>query len=265
MHRKTMLAFCTIALVLACTNMAFAQTVASTPAQQLRSSIERQTQVIANLKRGIDRLSHKVKWIDQELSLIAAIESHSGVSAEAFPEVIKNLQARRIDLLIDSAGLEAKREAILKVEKAKPDKTAIIEPLAKIVKLKEAKLKQIHKSSSNESASQDEIRSAEMDLLSSKVQLANAKSKQSSSSLLSDSLLSTSLALAESKARLAKTEELLAEVLPARMKLDQGKILREQANQIAQEEALRTSAYREAKEELKRLKDELKQLENNEH
>ena len=50
-------------------------------------------------------------------------EKKVGVSIESFPEIIKNLQSQRIDLMIDLAGLTAKREAILTAQKEVVDKS----------------------------------------------------------------------------------------------------------------------------------------------
>ena len=99
-----------------------------------------------------------------------------------------------------------------------------------------------------------------MDLLSSKVQLAKAKSQNTSSNLLSDSLLSTSLALAESNARLAKTESLLAEVLPVRRQLESSKVVKEESEKYTRE-LLRLEGFLfENQQRLEQYKAELKQL-----
>jgi len=265
MTRKSTLAFCTIALILACVSIAKAQSVSPTTApsaaqRTLQGAISTQSAKVDRLERELELRRTRYGKTAEELKRIEAIETKYGVSADSFSEIIKNLQAKRIDLLVDTAGLEAKQEAILRAEKQNPDNAAIVEPLEKLVKLRQAKLEQIHKSSS----SKDELRSAEMNLLSSKVQLANAKSKKASSSLLSDSLLNTSLALAESKARLAKTEALLNEILPARNELDSSKLLRKLSNRFVEDGEELLYQVDASKIELKRLKAELSQLENDE-
>ena len=167
-----------------------------------------------------------------ELQAVESVAIKSGVSIESFPEIVKSLQAKRIELMIDVAGLDAKREAILVANQKQPNESAILVPLERIVAHNEDKLARIRKAK----VSSAEIRSAELAVLESKVKLAEAKSRKPSYTLLSDALLNTSLALAESKARLAKTESLLNNVLPTRTQLESTKLLKERTDRLTADE-----------------------------
>ena len=216
--------------------------------------------------REFEHLKQEQKLAAENLRKLELLESKSGISSESFSEIVKNLQAKRIDLLVDIAGLEAKRDTILEANKTNSDDAAIVEPLEKIIEIKQAKLEQIRKKLASSSASIDEIRSAEMSLLSSKVQLAGIKSKKDGSNLLSDALLDTSLALSESKARLAKTESLLQEVLPARKELERRTRFKEQAPRLLKAQDAIDDRIISLKHEIENVERQLeRQLKNNEY
>ena len=65
------------------------------------------------LKQQLDQIKTSMRAMVKNLESLDTWEKKVGVSIESFPEIIKNLQSQRIDLMIDLAGLTAKREAIL--------------------------------------------------------------------------------------------------------------------------------------------------------
>lgn len=268
MIKNSTIAFCSaIVLVFACTNLASAQSAVpnAKPPSQFELSIQQgiadQTAIIDRIKEDLDRIQMRRDVTAKKLAEIQSVENKSGVSIESFPEIVKNLQAKRIDLMIDLAGLEARRDAILSAKSSKIDQSSITEPLKQLIALKQNKLDRLRKTT----ASDDDKRTVEMELLSAKVQLARAKSNQSGSNLLSDSLLSTSLELAESKARLSKTDALLAKVLPARKQFESSELLKEETIRFKKEEARLSNSLRENQRTIERFKGQLERLKGEEH
>ena len=75
------------------------------------------------LKQQLEQIKTSMRAMVKNLESLNTWEKKVGVSIESFPEIIKNLQSQRIDLMIDLAGLTAKREAILTAQKEVVDKS----------------------------------------------------------------------------------------------------------------------------------------------
>ena len=69
------------------------------------------------LKQQLEQIKMNVRATAKNLESLDTWEKEVGVSLESFPEIIKSLQSQRIDLMVDLAGLTAKREAILAAQK----------------------------------------------------------------------------------------------------------------------------------------------------
>lgn len=266
MNRNAVLAVCVaFAFTLVCSSTVVAQSapptttkppVALSPMALLQRSINSKEREATTILLGLEDITERQKAIASELAKSRAVEDKSGVSIESFQEIVKNLQAKRIELIIELAGLKARREAIVAARADKPDNSAIVRPLLKIIALQEKELNRISKS--NGSAA--EIRAAEIELLSSKIKLADATSPKSGSALLRDTLLNTSLAHAEAKARLAKTESLLDEILPTRKQLDSATRLKAKAKRLLEVETDLTKELRTANRAVEQLRAQLKQM-----
>lgn len=268
MTKNPLLTFCaTIALVISCSKFANAQS--AVPGKQapierelsledltIRRTIVGYTTDAQLVRKELQKIEETRVKAFHRLKSLESLEDESGVSVESFPEIVKNLQAKKIDLMIDLAGLKAKRDAILAARKDVPDKS-IVATLEKIVALKQDQLQQQQREGAAGKIKSTAVRSAELDLLASRVQLADAKSEKNKSSLLADSLLSTSLALAESYARLAKTESLLDEILPSRKKLESSRQLREQHDRYITAQDELTKQLRSIERNIARLSAEL--------
>ena len=266
MKRNAVLALCVaFAFTLVCSSTAVAQStpptttkppVALSPMALLQQSITSKEMEATTILRGLADVTERQTVIASDLAKSRAVEDKSGVSIESFPEIVKNLQAKRIELIIELAGLKARREAIVAARADKPDNSAILTPLRKIIALQEKELNRISKS--NGSAA--EIRAAEIALLSSKIQLANANAAKPGSTLLRDTLLNTSLAYAEAKARLAKTESLLDEILPTRKQLDSVTRLKAKAKRLLEVETDLTRQLLTANRAVDQLRAQLEQM-----
>ena len=75
------------------------------------------------LKQQLEQIKKNVQATAKNLESLDTWEKKVGISIESFPEIVKNLQSQRIDLMIDLAGLTAKREAILVAQKEVDDKS----------------------------------------------------------------------------------------------------------------------------------------------
>ena len=75
------------------------------------------------LKQQLEQTQKNKQATAKNLASLDTWEKEVGVSIESFPEIVKNLQSQRIDLMIDLAGLTAKREAILVAQKEVDDKS----------------------------------------------------------------------------------------------------------------------------------------------
>ena len=69
------------------------------------------------LKQQLEQIKKNVQATAKNLESLDTWEKKVGISIESFPEIVKNLQSQRIDLVIDLAGLTAKRDAILAAHK----------------------------------------------------------------------------------------------------------------------------------------------------
>ena len=138
------------------------------------------------------------------------------LSMESFPDILKMLQTSRVELLIDLAGLEARRKELLKQRDA-PSQPNLQPLLAKelsiaqeLVKICQGELKLYEEKFRSGNASSTEVITATKELKLSELRLALAESKSAESlNVHSSELNSLILERAEKSARLAVVEKLL--------------------------------------------------------
>ena len=75
------------------------------------------------LKQQLEQIKKSAQATTQKLQSLDTWEKEVGVSLESFPEIIKSLQSQRINLIVDLAGLTAKRDAILSAQKEVDDES----------------------------------------------------------------------------------------------------------------------------------------------
>ena len=75
------------------------------------------------LKQQLEQIKKNVRATAKNLESLDTWEKEVGVSLESFPEIIRSLQSQRIDLMVDLAGLTAKRDAILAAQKEVDDES----------------------------------------------------------------------------------------------------------------------------------------------
>ena len=75
------------------------------------------------LKQQLEQVKKSAQATTKNLQSLDTWEKEVGVSLESFPEIIRSLQSQRIDLMVDLAGLTAKRDAILAAQKEVDDES----------------------------------------------------------------------------------------------------------------------------------------------
>ena len=75
------------------------------------------------LKQQLEQIKKSAQATTKNLQSLDTWEKEVGVSLESFPEIIRSLQSQRIDLMVDLAGLTAKRDAILAAQKKVDDES----------------------------------------------------------------------------------------------------------------------------------------------
>ena len=97
---------------------------ATTPAAiALQQEIQTKEANAEVLKQQLQQTQKNKQATAKNLESLDTWEKEVGISIESFPEIIKSLQSQRIDLMIDLAGLTAKRDAILAAQKEIDDES----------------------------------------------------------------------------------------------------------------------------------------------
>lgn len=141
-----------------------------------------------------------------------------GISPESIDEVMRSLHSQNIQLQIDLAGLEARREFLqqaseqLKISASQNEVTAASEKLLKIAQKRFDRF--------GAGSASDARQAAERELLQAKIRLAEAKRGDSRLSKISDDLYETALARAEKTARLETLDTLLDSIAPVRAEVE---------------------------------------------
>ena len=165
----------------------------------------------------IERLreeSSKIKTYDIELEKLKKYGTTLAVSKDSYPEILKIIHSQRVQLSIDLAGLEARYDAIAIAiaEASKKQSEEVLKPYKRLVEVRYANLKQVKKLLETGSASSEKLRMAEVELLESRLRLAEASKPSGSLSHLNSQLLDASLERAEKTARLEKANSLFKDV-----------------------------------------------------
>ena len=179
---------------------------------KLESQIRNLEVVMRQIKTQLLDVKGKKEKYENELAELKKRKTSLNVSEASYGEVLKTLHSQRIQLSIDLAGIEARIDAITSAIEAAVSKQNddVVKPFKRLVELHKSKYDRVMKKGS--SASATEKQSAEISLLESQLQLANALKPSGSLSHLNSQLLDTSLERAEKIARLEKANSLFEEV-----------------------------------------------------
>ena len=185
-----------------------------------------------------------------------------GVSNESFSEVVRMLQTQKVELAIDLAGLEARREFLSDALESTEQKRSseLLAPLQAVLSLEEQALKKVEALTSRGSASSADVQDAKRRVLLAQVRIAEAKQKTDSNSKLQDDLLSSSLERAEKQARLQHVTEMLGALTKSRTKILATEEYSKTSESLSNEIEHLKKVLREIEREIANAKAELKNL-----
>ena len=167
-------------------------------------------------------------------------QDSAGISGEAFPEIVRVLQTQRIELLIDLAGVESRKRVLEElneneVQKRKAEVQLQQEKHRALIDSLETELRNLTRGSSGDS---EKIQRIEAMLDSAKWELAaSQKAGKTQSSFAANELFQVALDFAETKARLAKVEELLDTSLQSRKGIDRIRVAEDKLEILRQQKA----------------------------
>jgi hypothetical protein len=193
--------------------------------------LEDQLQLIERERQALDDRSRKLQssqaeMLEKRSKMLDELE-HLGISHASYSEVMRLLQSQRVQLTIDLAGLEARRDAI-KETRGKPSddfdpgRAEILGRLSKLVDLQRTRLNEAQALHQHASISAAELRDTEKQLLEAEIRLAEFSNpfQPAEQQKFHDHLMNVELERAEKMARLQKIEELLKQFSQARQVID---------------------------------------------
>ncbi len=219
---------------------------------------------LAETQVALDSLTSERNEIQTRLS------AHK-ISEASFVEVMRLLQTQRVQLAIDLAGLDAKKEALTiaaKSENGGSAKSNTIPLLEKYVANQKLITDQVESLYQKGSASVVQVQQAKQLLIQAELQLAEAKQEQSQTNSSSDAigdLTATELERVEKKARLAMVEKILDQYVDARPYVDRvSRLERDVESQETQKRRLQ-SRLLEMEEQLNELHLQIHDAAGDEH
>lgn len=205
------------------------------------------------------RGQHEV-LISQRTSFLVDLDKAS-ISTDSFAEVMRLLQSQRVQLSIDLAGLEARRESLIALQRETAGEQGehrqqVIGKLKQLVQIQGNKLNLAKELASSGSASQGEVQELEGKLLEAEIRLSEFESAVTDSAVqqFRGELAATSIERAEKQARLHRVEEMLAQIVESRQSVHQ---LSELDQRIAHSYALQ----QELEQQLRATQEQLNELE----
>lgn len=176
-----------------------------------------------DLKTRVEKLQQQLVGLTARRSKSLDMQDRIGVSSESFGPIMKNLQLQRIQLMIDLAGLQARREALEKVQlrMEKEKVSAVMAPLKEMLKLEQESLQRVMKLNARGAVDAAQVADAKRQVLNVEVQMLEAEMSVFHSGEMGSELLDASLQRAEKAARLEKIETLLKTFTQSRGELEQ--------------------------------------------
>ena len=169
-----------------------------------------------------ENLAHKISQLSEDLNQTAVkrqklILRHS-VSPESIVEMTRMLQTQRVQLEIDLAGLDARREFLQKANREMNNEHSneVLAPLQEVLVLAKTRLGELKEGLETRRNGIEEVREAESRVLKAEIGLAQAKRSNTQLSGLSAELLDASLERAEKMARREAVQKMLDSITDAR-------------------------------------------------
>lgn len=164
---------------------------------------------------SISRYEHALRKLNDAEENLGKLE----MSAESYAEIVKMLQTRRVELVIQIEGIKARLETLTQLAKERSDTSK--GTLEQVVRFHAESVQIAEKLLAEESTRRDEnsphVLERELQLKKANLDLALAKSELAkASSAVNPELISLTTDRAEKSAQLKIVQELLAEVAKAR-------------------------------------------------
>jgi len=222
-----------IALVLFCSPLGLYGQSLSEPMPKPKSAkslmLKQAQRKMESLKQSVSRAKQRVEEFEKtlagnraELNKQYENEAQLGISLESYPDVIRTLQTHRVELLIELAGLDAKRKLLsesMSAQKRPEEKMNDSQVEQKrVLQLQQQRLEKLEKLAAEGSVSQEDVLEAKIEFGQMRLRFAEAN-QEAAVKAPQNELLELSLEKAEQTARLQKVEELLASFTKARVKL----------------------------------------------
>ncbi len=203
---------------------------------------------ISALGQQLEELGFEIQTIETEKSSAAAGQTEAkiraaeldkmrseliqqqyelGVSNVSYDEIIRLLQTQRVQLSVDLAGIEARREILIaQQESGQKSAGEQTNPLAEMIKqligIQQERLSSIEALHAKGSAATADVLNAKQQLLETQIRLAEKihAANDNRGASMDPELLNVSLARAETAARLNRVNQLLGEYVSARTTID---------------------------------------------
>lgn len=218
--------------------------------QNIRAMLQAKRKEIEGLLKINEKrksvLVQSVQALTEELDRLDSDETNSDLPEQSINGIVEKLQSGKVELMIDLAGLDARREEILKMkEMAANENNELISDLEELLEIEQKKLKHIQALYEKNLVDISEGQAAKSRLLEARIRLAEAKQPSRSESILTEQLLEASLERAEKNARLKQTESILSSLNPIRGKFKKMAEIRLKRDSLNREiEDLDASIYR---------------------
>ena len=203
---------------------------------------------ITALGRQLEELGFEFQTLDTERSSAAAGQAEAkmradeldkmrsdllrqqyelGVSKVSYDEIIRHLQTQRVQLSVDLAGIEARREILIAQQEsgqksAEEQKEPLAEMIKQLIEIQQERLSSVEALRAKGSVPTADVLNAKQQLLETQIRLAekNHAANDNRGSSMDPELLNVSLVRAETAARLNKVNQLLGEYVSARKTID---------------------------------------------
>ena len=214
----------------------------------------------------IEKNNRALLEAESELEVINTKMEKDGISGESYTEVISTLQSSKVQLLIDLAGLEAKKKAINTLEKNQ-DRGAksseeMLDQLERMYQLQGANIDELKKLAASKAISQQAIRDAEMKLIELRIRMIQEKQQVTGNPQLVEQLIQISIEQAEKKARLEQVEIMLSQFIESRDTLTSKNRLKQKINVIKGNNNVANLRLKSIERQIQAFQQQLSELEN---
>ena len=227
-----------LAIVFCITNSICAQSIAPpVNKKELKSSLFKQD--VNRLSREIEKVRARLDQAERQKAEIRELhfesierQSKIGVSPESYSQVVSFLQLQNVELRIDIAGLKARTEKIVELQKEKTASSDVVKHAAELVELLQKKYEsEVVSRFKQGELPASSLTDAKAQLLQAKLNLAQSKAKLKSDGK-SSVLLDLSLELAEKEARLDSVKGLLTQITSSYGEIDKSNQYKKEVSRI---------------------------------